>query len=262
LTEEGGILDRLVYELNSFNEERQKVQKNIFDEILENNDFDKIIAEKKIFIGKSENWNEGVLGVVASDIVKKFNIPAILFKETEGKLKGSGRSTDKFDLHGNLVLCGNLFDSFGGHRLACGISMDVSNYEDFYNSFIKIVNKNLKIQDIEKKYIYDMEINFNDITGGLAEEINLLKPFGYGNPEPSFVTCGCTVEDFSYLSEGKHVRLKLKKSGIIMDAIMFKVNESIRKKIIRNEKVSILYKIKENSWENFNTIQLVIQDLF
>lgn len=262
LIKDGDIAEKIVNELDSFNEERQKIQKNILNEIIEKNDFDKIIDEQKIFIGKSKNWNEGVLGIVASDIVKKFNIPAILFKESGGKLKGSGRSIDKFDLYGNLIMCSELFDSFGGHRLACGIRMYVANYKKFYKDFTDIVNKNIKIEDIEKKSFFDAEINFKDINNDVVSEINLLRPFGYGNPKPCFATTDCVLVDFYYLSGEKHIRLKLKQSGIMMDAIIFGADSETKKKMIKNNKVNILYKIEENRWANNCTIQLVIVDLF
>ncbi len=262
LIKEGDILNDIVSELNLFNEERQRIQKDIFNELMENNDFDRIASEDKIFIDKSKDWNEGVLGIVASDIVKRFNIPAILFRELEGKLKGSGRSTDKFDLYQSLVSCSSLFDSFGGHRSACGLSMDVSNYQSFYRNLMEIAGKKLKTIDIEKKNIYDMEINFKDIIKGILEEVSLLRPFGYGNPRPGFVTRNCTIVDFSYLSGERHIRLKLKQYGITIDAIMFGVDRKIKEKIVKDNRVNILYKIEENTWGNFNTVRLVISDLF
>lgn len=262
LSKEGDILDKIINDLNSFNEERKNIQKDILNEIIENNDFDKIVAEKKIFIDKSKNWNEGVLGIVASDIVKRFNIPAILFKEIEGKLKGSGRSTDKFDLYGNLGSLGNLFENFGGHRQACGISMNVLNFKTFYNKMIEIAAKNIKDRDTQKKFTYDLELNFRDINKKILNEINLLKPFGAGNPEPSFTTGNCAIIDFYYLMEERHVRLKLKQSGRVFNAIMFKIDKRVKEKIITGNKINILYKIEENIWGDFKTIQLVILDLF
>ncbi len=262
LSKEGDILDKIINDLNSFNEERQNIQKDILNEIIENNDFDKIVKEKKIFIDKSKNWNEGVLGIVASDIVKRFNIPAILFKEIEGKLKGSGRSTGKFDLYGNLGSLGNLFENFGGHRQACGISMNVLNFKTFYNKMIEIAAKNIKDRDTQKKFTYDLELNFRDINKKILNEINLLKPFGAGNPEPSFTTGNCTILNFAYLMEERHVRLKLKQSGRVFDAIMFKIDKRVKEKIITGSKINILYKIEENIWGDFKTIQLVILDLF
>lgn len=262
LIEKGEILDKLANELNSFNIKRQKIQRDIFNEIVESNDFDEIVTSKKIFIDKSEDWNEGVLGIVASSIVKKFNIPAILFKEKEGKLKGSGRSIDKFDLYEKLVQLKDLFNSFGGHRLACGISMDIINYETFYKNLIKIADRNLEVEDIEKKFVYDVEINFKDINKMILNEINLLKPFGFGNPKPVFMSRNCVISDFSYLSGGKHVKLKLKQEGAAIDAIIFGLEEEIKRKIIKAKEINILYRIEENNWGNNKNIQLVISDLF
>ncbi|MCJ7727357.1 MAG: single-stranded-DNA-specific exonuclease RecJ, partial [Actinobacteria bacterium] len=262
LSKEGDILDKIINDLNSFNEERKNIQKDILNEIIKNNDFDKIVKEKKIFIDKSKNWNEGVLGIVASDIVKRFNIPAILFKEIKGKLKGSGRSTDKFDLYGNLVSLGDLFENFGGHRLACGISMNVLNFKTFYKKMLEIADKNIKDRDIEKIFAYDLELYFRDINKKILNEINLLKPFGAGNPEPSFTTGNCAIIDFYYLMEERHVKLKLKQSGRVFDAIMFKIDKRVKEKVVTGNKINILYKIEENIWGDFRTIQLVILDLF
>ncbi len=262
LTGEGEVLDELLNGLNSYNEERQNIQKKIFAEIIGSHDFDKIIKEKRIFIEKSKEWNEGVLGIVASDIVKKFNIPAILFKESEGKLKGSGRSTDKFDLYGNLVFCCNLFDNFGGHRTACGISMNISSFGTFHKNMVEIAQKNISIGDIEKKFFYDLELDFRDINEKLLEEIYLLKPYGIGNPQPGFVTGDCEIVSFYYLMEETHVRLKLKQTGTVLDAIIFKINKKNKEKIKTGKKINILYKIEENIWDDIKTVQLVILDLF
>jgi len=262
LTAGGKVLDELLNDLNSFNEERQNIQKKIFDEIIKSNDFDEIIKEKRIFIEKSKEWNEGVLGIVASDIVKKFNIPAILFRESEGKLKGSGRSTDKFDLYGNLLSCSGLFDNFGGHRTACGISMDILSFETFYNNMIEIALKKIEIRDIEKKFFYDLELDFKDINDELLKEIDLLKPYGISNPQPTFVTGDCEIVSFCYLSEEKHVKFKLRSAGTEVAAIMFKIDKNVKEKIKAGKKINILYKIEENIWGYRKEIQLVIQDLF
>jgi single-stranded-DNA-specific exonuclease len=262
LTGEGEVLDGLLNDLNSYNEERQNIQRKIFTEIIGSYDFDKIIKEKRIFIDKSKDWNEGVLGIVASDIVKKFNIPAILFKESEGKLKGSGRSTDKFDLYGNLVSCCGLFDNFGGHRTACGISMDTSSFEIFHKNMVEIAQKYISIGDIEKKFFYDLELDFTDINEKFLEEVYLLKPYGIGNPQPGFVTGDCEIASFYYLMEETHVRLKLKQAGMILDAIIFKIDKKNKEKVKTGKKINILYKIEENIWDDLKTIQLVIHDLF
>ncbi len=262
LIKKGDILGKLADELNSFNIKRQKIQREILEEILEKNDFSEIVASKKIFIDKSESWNEGVLGIVASSIVKKFNIPAILFKDNEGRLKGSGRSMDKFDLYENLARLKDLYNSFGGHRLACGINMDASNYKAFYDSLIKIAGSNLREEDIRKEFKYDIEMKFKDINKLVLDEIKLLRPFGFGNPEPVFLSRNCEISDFSYLSGGKHVKLKLKQGLVAHEAILFGINDAVKERIKKGKKVSVLYKIEENEWGNRKNIQLLISDLF
>lgn len=262
LSSEAGSKASILDELNSFNEKRQDIQKKILNEIIENNDFNQVIKEKKIFIDKSENWNEGVLGIVASDIVKRFNIPTILFKEIKGELKGSGRSTDNFDLYGTLISMSGLFDRFGGHRTACGIRMKSVNFDNFYKKMLDIAFEEIKDEDIEKKYFYDMEINFDDIDQNVLNNLDLLKPFGKGNPEPNFITGGCTISDFYYLSGGKHVKLKLINSGKVLDAVIFRITEAVKEKIIPGNKISMLYKIRKDTWNDLEMVQLVIIDLF
>jgi single-stranded-DNA-specific exonuclease len=262
LSSKAGSKASILNDLNSFNEKRQDTQKKIFDEIIENNDFDKVIKEKKIFIDRSKNWNEGVLGIVASDIVKKFNIPAILFKEVKGELKGSGRSTDKFDLYGHLISMAGLFDRFGGHRSACGIRMKAVNFENFKNKMLDTALKEIKDEDIEKKYYYDIEISFNDVDRNIMKELELLRPFGKGNPEPNFITRDCTISDFYYLSGKKHVKLKLVNSGKSLNAVMFRITKAAREKIMIGNKISLLYKIRKDNWNALETVQLVIIDLF
>ncbi len=252
----------IIEELSGFNEERQNIQKSILDEIIKNNDFKKIVKENKIFIDKSKTWNEGVLGIVASSIVKMFNIPAILFKEIKGKLKGSGRSMDKFDLYGNLVPIKGLFENFGGHRAACGLSMKESNFKSFYRKMLEIAGNKIKKNDIEKKFLYDLEINFKDINNNIIKEFDLLKPFGIKNPEPVFITRDCIVLDFHYISGEKHVKLKLKNDKKLFDAVFFRIDDEKKEKIVVGKKINILYKVRQNIWKGLKSTQLTIIDLF
>jgi len=262
LSNEKGNKASMLDDLDSFNKKRQDTQKKILDEIIENNDFDKVIKEKKIFIDKSKNWNEGVLGIVASDIVKRFNIPAILFKEIKGELKGSGRSTDNFDLYSSLISMAELFDRFGGHRAACGIRMKTANFKSFYKKMLDIAFEKIRDEDIKKRYFYEMEISFNDIDQKILKDLDMLRPFGKGNPEPNFVTRDCTISDFCYLSGEMHVKLKLDSGGKVLDAVIFRVTEAVKEKIIIGNKITVLYKIRKDTWDDLEMVQLLIIDLF
>lgn len=255
-------LEKLVKGLNLLNEKRQIIQKNILEEIIRKNDIPKIVSEQKILIQKSINWNEGVLGIVASDLIKKFNIPVILFKEKGDKLKGSGRSTKIFNLYENLALFKNLFEKFGGHEQACGISMEKSKFGIFKKEMIKIAQKKIKDSELIKKFYYDIEISFKDISAKLIKELEYLKPFGIGNPRPVFITKNCTISNLNYSKDQKHLQLNVKNSNIVFGGVIFNIDNKIKEKISLNKNISIIYNIDQTIWKDIRTTQLVILDIF
>lgn len=261
LKEDGKNFNKIVKELNLINKKRQKVQENILEEIKKGNDFQEIVKNKKIFISKSKSWNEGVIGVVASNLTKIFNIPVILFKEKGKELKGSGRSIKEFDLYSNLYVLREFFKKFGGHRQACGIIMKKAKFNKFKKEMVKIACEKITKTDTEKKFSIDLVLNFSDIDNKLLEELSLMEPFGTGNPKPIFLTRDCKILKIEYLKDGQHVKLKLKKDNIELNAIMFKVNDKIKNKLKCASNVTIIYQIEENIWKGLKNIQLVILDL-
>ena len=253
-------ISRIIDDLDSFNIKRQSIQKEILKEILESkkNDFERIVKDQKIFISKSSEWNEGVLGVVAADLVKKLNVPVILFKENKGKLKGSGRSIEKFDLFNSINLLKDHFIKFGGHRQACGITIDTKKYEVFKQELIKIAQNNLDDTDIRKHYYYDLEIDFSQVNEELISELKRMEPFGIGNLKPVFLTKGCSIRESRQLRTGKHVLLLLKNSNLMIRAIMFNVEDKKRQLINTGNLIDILFNIEENNWNGKKEARLVI----
>jgi single-stranded-DNA-specific exonuclease len=253
---------RIAKDLDGYNIERQRLQGEIFQEIISRYELDKAAPGKKIFIASSSQWSEGVLGIVASDIVKTFNIPAILFRKRDDILKGSGRSIQKFGLHRSLLRLKDLFIRFGGHEHACGITMEDKNFEEFREKMSAIADNELSDDDLVRKYKYDIELSFNEMDIRLAEDLQMIRPFGKGNPGPSFVTRKCIVSSLKRLKEGKHVKLLLKKDGIILEGILFNIGENNIEVPSRGKAVDILYDLNINSWMGRRSLQLVIRDMF
>ena len=158
-----------------------------------------------MLIAKSEKWNEGVIGVVAADIVKKYNVPVILFKQNGNNLKGSGRSNGSFDLYSSLCQLKKYFTKFGGHSQACGITMDLSDFKRFAEEMQLLVLNKLSPDDIKKTYYYDMELSFEDIDFSLLKELEKLEPYGIGNIKPVFFSRKCTiVNEPDFLKNNSH----------------------------------------------------------
>jgi single-stranded-DNA-specific exonuclease len=269
-------ISSIIDELEKSNSGRKDVQQKTVKEILDNNDFYRIASKEKIFIAKSDTWSAGVLGIVASEIVKKHNIPVILFVEAEGILKGSGRSIEKFDLYNNLGSLSHYFKKYGGHKQACGITMELKNFEDFKSSMIELANKILTEKDLEKVYYFDAEIDFSEINFKLASDIGRLEPFGVGNIKPVFQTQCCQINgEPRLLKDGKHMVLKLKNSNKEFEAIIFNCSDlypDFTNYIIENRKdktliallqLDILYSIelKKSPYDENKIIQLCIQSI-
>ena len=252
----------IAIELEKFNKKRQDLQAEILEEILKSYDLEKIADSMRIFIAYSHKWSEGVLGIVASEIVKRHNIPSILFREKEGKLKGSGRSISGFDLYGNLLGLKNLFEKFGGHRKACGISMDSSLFDEFSKRFSNIAQEKIRREDLKEKYEYDMSQEFADIDMRFIEELELLRPYGESNPKPVFITTGCTIRQSEFLKGKKHLKMTLEKDGISFKGLIFNIDSKKKEIIEKKQNIHILYNLQLNTWKGSKSIQLIIKDIY
>ena len=268
--------DEIVKKINKSNDKRKKIQENTLKKIINDKkyDFEDIRRNKKIFIAKSPEWHEGLIGLIASELVKKLHIPVILFKEENNSLKGSGRSIEGFDLFGYLNKLSYIFKRFGGHRMACGITIEPKNtgetdIEILFNIFKEKMEefavKNIDDIQTQRKYKYDYEIDFTEISEGLYKELKELEPFGISNPRPALVTRNCRIREIKFLKDYKHLQLILEKSGVMLKSLKFNLETETLdkfKKLKKGDYVSILYYIDENSYNGISYLQLILLDLF
>lgn len=246
-------LDIIIDKIEAMNQERQKIQNEIIEEIINKKSFnpEDISENNRIFICSSHKWSEGVIGIVASHLVKILNVPVIVFKEKDGIFKGSGRSIPGFNLSLNLEKFRDYFIKFGGHSQACGITMKEELFKEFKKEITGYARKTISSGDIEKKYYYDMEIGFTGLGKNLLNEIEMMQPFGIDNPRPVFRTNCCEIVSEPVFTQGKrqdtaHVFFKLKNENKIFDAVIFsylisKNKKAVNEKLKKGEFINILY---------------------
>ena len=147
ITEDVKEAERLSEVLNSYNIERQKIGNKIYEEAIS-----QLKDEEKncIILGK-EDWHHGVIGIVSSKITEKFNKPSILLCFEDNIAKGSGRSVPGFDLYKAISSTKEYLLGFGGHTMACGLSLAVENFEKFKKEITKYIDENLDISKLEKE---------------------------------------------------------------------------------------------------------------
>ena len=160
-----------------------------------------------------EDWHEGVIGIVASRLVERFNRPVVLIAGTESEWKGSGRSLPAFDLHGALAACSAHLRRFGGHRAAAGLSIEPENLDAFAEAFAAHADAELVEDDLAPVTRIDAIVPGSALTLGLATELERLAPFGLGNPDVTLLVPDCEAVQPGVVGDGKHLRFRIRQGG-------------------------------------------------
>lgn len=196
-------------ELNAINMERRRQEQEISDEAFAQAESMKDMAGLVLY---AEHWHPGIIGIVASRVVEKYYRPTlILCAAEEGELiKGSGRSISEFDLHESLKAVSPILNGFGGHKLAAGLSILPENLDALREQFNEQVIEKLGPEPLTPTLKLDRELKFGDITHTLLSELEMLQPYGMGNPEPVFGSSVVSVADYATFGrEREHVKVVL-----------------------------------------------------
>jgi len=261
LTDDPGIAGQIARQMNVMNSKRQKIEKKILDDILEYMDNNPDALKRRSIVLSRESWHEGVLGIVASKMVERFHRPVILFAEKDGFAKGSGRSIPTFNLYEGLKACSKTLTGFGGHSMAAGLSIKTENLGLFMNEFENTVINTSHPEDYLPLISIDNELGFDDINSKLIDELETLKPFGAGNPEPVFLARNVTVVSSEIVGEN-HRRMLLSQSfGVeerTCNAIHFNAGPDPEENIYFEE---MAFRLRWNRWNGNKSIQLVIENI-
>jgi len=188
LTHDEGEASVLAADLDRHNRERQEVEKQIFDAAIEkiDNQFD--ATRDAAIVTGARGWHPGVLGIVASRIVRKYHRPAIVIGFDEnGVGKGSGRSIEGLNLVQALSRCADRLDKFGGHEMAAGLAVREQNFDFFAKAFRNAARDLLSEEALQPCVQLDHELAFSEIDVEFLRWHEMLQPFGNGNPQPLFL---------------------------------------------------------------------------
>ncbi|WP_151410455.1 single-stranded-DNA-specific exonuclease RecJ [Anaerococcus sp. Marseille-P9784] len=261
---------------NIYNMSKQLVDLNNKRKLLTDKALEKclnLIKDQKLYkddiiIVYDDSINESICGIVAGRIKEKYYKPTIvLSKSKEDDIaKGSGRSIDGFNIFESIDEFRDMLKSFGGHPMACGLSIDISKIDEFRN----LINKNstLKNSDMQKVVNIDTVINLDKLSLELAESINNLQPFGKNFEKPIFADRNVIIENLEMIGTNKKtMRLQLSKNGQSISAIKFNGEDSLsylKNKFsnkILGSKIDIAYYTSINEFRGNRKLQILIKDL-
>ena len=263
LTTDADEAKRLADELETLNRDRQAVEDRILRAaVAEVESWPEQKRRRRGYVIWGEDWHEGVIGIVASRLVERFNRPVVLIAGADGNWKGSGRSLPAFDLHGALGACAQHLQRFGGHRAAAGLSIAPGELEAFAAAFAAHADTVLDEDDLAPVTRIDAIVPGSALTLGLASELERLAPFGLGNPDVTLLVPACETVQPGAVGDGKHLRFRIRQSGRDAgSAIAFGLGPQLDR-LERAGRHDIACRLKENRWNGTVAPQLVVRRLF
>jgi len=169
----------------------------------------------------SPDWHEGVVGIVASRLADRLHRPTILLSEGEEEAKGSGRSIPAFDLLGAVERSAGHLLAFGGHRAACGLRLRCEHIPAFREAFVAQAAAALGGDDLRRVRHVDAVIGGDDLALGLADELELLAPHGFGNREVTLLLHGAEIVSPRLTRDKRHAQYRVRCDGASCPAIHF-----------------------------------------
>lgn len=170
--------------LDGYNTQRRQEEERITEEAMMQ--AEAALNEPALVIA-GRDWNQGVIGIVASRLVEKYHKPTLVLCADGDTLKGSGRSISGFDLHAGLARCAEELLTFGGHRMAAGVRVLPEKLDAFRRRFTSVVREELGGDPVPAVQLIDGELDFKAATNFIfLKELEMMQPFGVGNPEPVF----------------------------------------------------------------------------
>lgn len=251
----------LARRLNHENQERQRIEAEIYQEALLQIANDPQKAEKEILILCEAYWHRGVIGIVASRLAERFSKPVILLSSDGACLKGSGRSYGSFNLFEAISSCSDLLLSFGGHQKAAGLTLSKENYSKLCERLEAYVKENITPDDLTPVVEIDAEISSRQMTKEDVLELQCLKPYGIGNTEPVFALFGAEIRQLQKIGKDQnHLRLVLQKDGGTFEAVWFRA-DPWTEALQTGDLVDAAFTLEMNYFRDNERVQLFIKDM-
>lgn len=251
----------LSLELEGYNVARQKVSQTAAENV-------RAIAElefrdEKFVVAIGREFPLGVVGLVAGKVAHEIGKPTGVFQQGKETSTGSFRSIPGFSIIKVLEECADLFEKFGGHEQAAGLTIRNDQIEEFLGRFRTIVRERLKDVETVPELLIDAELHPGDITCELVRMLQDLAPFGAGNPEPVFRLSGLEIcEARTVGKDGKHWKLALSHPSFLrpINAVGWSLAAAYPL-LDTGHRLEVVCQIEENTWNGRTTLQLKLLDM-
>jgi single-stranded-DNA-specific exonuclease len=252
---------RLAAHLDALNRERQTVQSEITRNALEALTTDAQGAHVAVVAG--DGWHRGVIGIAASKVAERINRPCIVISLEEDLGHGSARSIEAYHLLNGLTACADLFEKFGGHSHAAGLTIRRDRIPELRRRLNEHAAGQLSDADLLPVQHIDAELAPSALSLSIVEELKRLEPFGAGNPRPVFMTREMRLASEPRVIKERHLKLRVTcADGRTHDAIWWGGVEEIGERTLHaHDRIEMAYTLEPNTWQGVTRLQLCVQDV-
>ena len=253
---------KLLEEILKLNSERKALQSENTERLIGLLDTQCDVENDPVLIVRERNIQQGLLGVVASQIVRQHGKPAIVILVNDEEAVGSCRSIPGFDFTEILGKLSGILIRFGGHAQAAGFTILPSKIDEFSKSIKDIVKKLSEEGAGKPDLSIDSELNSSDLSLGLLDELSALEPFGAGNPHPVFCLIDAKVVSVNTVGAAKnHLKLRVaKEKSLSIDAVGWNLGH-LAESFNGLPLVDLAFNLEENTWQDRKSLQMKIVDI-
>jgi single-stranded-DNA-specific exonuclease len=258
---------RIAIGLDELNKERQQLVETITNEAITQANSLMAHSSRRVIVVASENWNVGVVGIVASKLVERYYRPSLVLSidVSTGIAKGSARSIHSFDLYQALSHCNQWLTHYGGHHAAAGLTIPIEHLPSFIEKIERWAHEKFTEEDFVPMLHADFYCQLHEVTVPLIEQLNRLGPFGMGHPAPKVVLTELKVAQTQMIGKEKqHLKLTCEQiyrgKKYKIDALGFNRSQ-VKPYLSADASLNLLAELSINEWNNQQSAQLIIQDI-
>ncbi|HIV18983.1 MAG TPA: single-stranded-DNA-specific exonuclease RecJ [Candidatus Merdivicinus intestinigallinarum] len=214
--------ESLAQELNQHNLDRQQEELEILSRVEQTLEEHPEILLDRVMVVPAEGLNHGVVGIVSAKLVSLYGKPNIILSVDGDTATGSARSVENFSMFRAISACGGLLEKYGGHSMAAGLTLKTENIPEFTRQINRYAEQYFEKMPVVSQRI-DKELHIGNINLNDVSSLQLLEPFGEGNPQPLFLLRGCLIQEIISLGGGKHLKLRVIFEGKPIYVLYFKM---------------------------------------
>ncbi|MDX9721394.1 MAG: single-stranded-DNA-specific exonuclease RecJ, partial [Myxococcota bacterium] len=220
-----GVAQGLASALETYNEQRQLTEASILDEAIAMAQM-AVDEGRRVLVVASDEWHQGVLGIVASRLLERFHRPSVLIAAADAESRGSARSPEGFNILDCLRMCEHLLVDFGGHSAAAGLTLKAENIPEFSQCIEDAASTLLGPRELPTPTLHiDAELHLSELSPKRLRRIEGLGPYGAGNREPAFVIRRLRLVRARVVGRN-HLRLRVRNERSTFEVIGFSMGET------------------------------------